>query len=174
MPVYCPTRSCENAIFDIDGTLLYSSEDLLDPMGITPKEITFRSFDDYENIVMYVYLRPGVQSLISSVTSHYGTGIWSVGQPNYVVEVCKLLDIGVDHPVNPVTFVYNWEQCIRRGAKITKPIAECPFKGTRTVIIEDTIESCDEADPYIIVPRFECITATDTALYDLAKVLVRE
>lgn len=159
-----------NIVLDLDHTLVHVVEaPIINKSTVcTPIKVNFQSLSSNQDQEMYVYLRPGIEEFLQFVTEHYNVGIWSVGQPDYVATIAKLLKLGTQYRVN---FIYNWTNCKRKNFKISKPIQDSPFKDEPSIIIEDTIDFCEPEDKYIIVPRFKATDINDKILYTLCDLL---
>ena len=166
-------------VLDVDNTLVYStdtttSDTKYNLSTLDSYNISFRSYDNYEDTTMTVYLRPYVKQFISTLCMKYKVGIWSMGQPNYISEISKILDIGTDvinlTSKHKVSFIYDWTHCIREKQRIYKPLKECPFKNTSSFIIEDKVSSCDYNDPQFIIQPFYG-NPKDTSLFDFIQTI---
>jgi 2-hydroxy-3-keto-5-methylthiopentenyl-1-phosphate phosphatase len=177
-------KSCvQSVVFDLDSTLIYATEDVEELSSELPHhKINFRSYDDYEDVEMFVMFRPYVIELMEYLKEkNVKVGIWSVGKPSYVNEVCKLLPISYnlgDKVVGSsknlhVDFIWSWPDCYRSNYKMYKPLSKCPFNNnhSKTCIVEDTPECCDINDRRIIVssfigdPKDECLLKLQKHLF---------
>lgn len=106
LKVDLPKEPLQSVVFDLDSTLVYSSDDIDEfDKEIIVKEISFRSYDDFEDINLYVGLRPGIYQLLSLLSeSNVKVGIWSIGKPNYVDKIAKLLQNLLLLPFSPSSF----------------------------------------------------------------------
>jgi len=162
-------------IFDIDGTLLYSCDNNNKDITLTSDTINlhFLSFDNTDFINISVIKRPGLDELLDYVTRFFNVAIWSVGQPNYVNEVVKILFKNK----TPPKFVYNWTNCHRQflnnTVKITKPLSSTPAPKDKTLIIDDSLEVIDDddLDNVIIMKRYEYPNPKDKELRKLKNCL---
>lgn len=170
-----PIEIPKNVVFDLDNTLIYSSEEPPDGNHI---KIMFRSCDDYEDIILYMTLRPGIKDLFKNLKKlDYNVGIWSAGKPLYIKEVCKNLPICYveneiligDKNDLKVEFIKTWNDCYRKNYKVYKPLIKTCF-GSASLIVEDNIECCDEGDNHIIVLPYTG-EKNDTCLYEVKKFL---
>ena len=163
--------SCANATFpsigdykfvilDVDSTLVYTTESKKEGDKLGGIKITYRSFDDYEDVVQYVILRPGVKEFLAKLCSSVSVGIWSLAKPNYLREISRLLCLkdAVFNPggTNNVHFIYSWNECHREGYRIFKPLKECPFgkEGKNVCIVDDTPCVGSPEDHQILIPGF--------------------
>ncbi|MFM7856677.1 MAG: HAD family hydrolase [Flammeovirgaceae bacterium] len=64
-------------IFDLDETLIYSSDFMLD----RPPDF---NVGDY-----FVYVRPGLEILLSTCSRLYKLAVWTFGSHNYAAEVVR-------------------------------------------------------------------------------------
>lgn len=163
--ITCKTMSSfEGVVLDVDNTLVYAveegedSEEEKDLSSLEHIHISVVKQRGYTSEID-VYLRPHVREFLSVICKQYKVALWSLGQPEYVAAIAKILDLGTatfnSTASNKCHFIYNWNHAHREQYKIYKPLRLSPFKDIKTLIIEDNINVCAEGDSYIIVPSFE-------------------
>lgn len=86
------------------------------------------SHGDY--ITLKMLKRPGFDIFIKFCFSIGKVGIWSMGQPNYVKEIVKLINCDL-------SFVYDWRSCDRQREKIYKNLDIIPHNGN-IIMIDDS------------------------------------
>ncbi len=132
-------------VLDLDGTLICNVE--TEQVLKTDRQVTFRSYDDYEDVTVISRIRPFVYDFLKEVEGDFEVGIWSVAQPKYVHAVLEEFDI------RP-SFVKTFCDCLRKNYQLYKPLSwiepvQCSF------IVEDQQCHVYENDPCIIVPTFD-------------------
>ncbi len=151
-------------VFDLDGTLLSSSER-------SNKDTHKISFNDMHGDIMelFVHKRPGFDELLKKCFEISKVGIWSMGQQGYVEAVIGLF------PQRPI-FVYNWRDCDRNSKRpksiIFKKLDNIPYIGN-IIMIDDKYDVL-EPSPRInthIVSEWDPEDKDDKVLYDLMSTL---
>lgn len=173
----------KSLVFDVDNTLLWTTDRIKRVSGKPFETIRFRSYDDYEDLNMHVVLRPGAKEILKTLSTRYRIGLWSVGKPQYLKEVVKVLGVSEEamssettYDYIPVSFIYNWSHCYRDNGRMYKPLIHCPFstdaQSRQCCIIEDSPEACSEGDPSIIVSPFKGDLGDNELFHLLARLMV--
>lgn len=152
-------------ILDLDETLIYGSEKLLDRDA------------DFVVGPFHVYKRPGLDAFLSTVNRFYDLAIWSSASGDYVSDIASTLQKSVSEWI----FVWSRTRCVQRMHPETfetipiKDLRKAVRRGyplERILIVDDTREKvCRNYGNAIYVTEF-IGSNTDEELPQLARYLI--
>lgn len=121
-------------ILDLDETLIYSSDCLLERLP------------DFCVGEYFVYVRPGLDTFLSTCNELYNLAVWTFGSQDYASEIVNK----IFPPEINLNFVFTNERCIYRfnhefgKYEIIKPLKKVRRKGftlDKVLIIDDNSET---------------------------------
>lgn len=122
-------------ILDLDETLIYGSENVLDREP------------DFETESFFIYERPGVRQFIEDVAQSFELAVWSSASREYVDRIVERLFEG-----RQLAFVWAVERCTRRRnleydyfywVKDLKKVKRRGYDLSQVLMIEDTPDKAE-------------------------------